>query len=114
MNMADGRPRWQTSRRSRCRCTTSPITRGWKYKTLGIVSYGGISAGTRSANQVRIPASGVGLYIVGPAVNIPFAGQIVREGKLDANEQTHRAVPLMLDEMLKVDRALRTLRADEG
>jgi NAD(P)H-dependent FMN reductase len=90
------------------------LSREWKYKTLGIVSYGGISAGTRSANQVRIPASGVGLYIVGPAVNIPFAGQIVREGKLDANEQTHRAVPLMLDEMLKVDRALRTLRADEG
>ena len=46
-------------------------------------------------------------------MNIPFAGQIVRDGKLDANEQTHRAVPLMLDELLKVDAALRTLRDAE-
>jgi hypothetical protein len=52
--------------------------------------------------------------MVGPAVNIPFAGQIIREGKLDANEQTHRAVPLMLDEMLKVEAALSTLRAAES
>jgi hypothetical protein len=47
---------------------------------------------------------------VQPAVSIPFAGQLVREGKLDANEQMHRAVPLMLDELLKVDGALRALR----
>jgi NAD(P)H-dependent FMN reductase len=86
------------------------LSQEWKYKALGVVSYGGISAGTRSSNALRIPASGVGLFQVQPAVSIPFAGQLVREGKLDANEQMHRAVPLMLDELLKVDGALRALR----
>jgi NAD(P)H-dependent FMN reductase len=86
------------------------LNREWKYKALGVVSYGGISAGTRSSNELRVAASALGLFQVLPAVSIPFAGLAVGEDTLAENEHARRSVPLMLDEMKKVDGALRVLR----
>jgi NAD(P)H-dependent FMN reductase len=82
----------------------------WKYKALGLVSYGGVSAGTRSTTDLRGMIGALGMYQVVPAVNIPFARQKLEDGRLVANEIMNDAVPALLDELLKVDAALRTLR----
>jgi NAD(P)H-dependent FMN reductase len=85
------------------------LSQEWAYKACGVVSYGGISAGTRSSNSLRILTSALLLLQVGPAVNIPFVGGQVENGQFNPAEQTERAVAPMLDELLRVDGALRTL-----
>lgn len=82
----------------------------WRYKALGVVSYGGISAGTRAAVQLREMIGALSIFQIAPAVNIPFVRQKLDGDRLVANDQMNEAVPVMLDELLKVDAALRQLR----
>lgn len=88
----------------------SYLAKEWEYKALGVVSYGGISAGTRGAAQLRIPVGALGMFQVGPAVNIPFIAKQVSGDEFAANDSNDRAADAMLDELFKVDGALRTLR----
>jgi len=44
------------------------------------------------------------------SVNIPFHTQFIRDGQFHANEVLEQAVPAMLDELLRLDGALRPLR----
>jgi NAD(P)H-dependent FMN reductase len=88
----------------------SYLGKEWKYKTLGIVSYGGVSAGTRGSTNTRALVGALGLYQVHPAVNIPFVARKIKDGVLESDEFMARAVPTMLDEMLNVDSALKQLR----
>ena len=83
----------------------------WKHKALGIVSYGGVSAGTRAVTLLRPVVSAMGLVMVANAVNIPFVAQFVDdEGQFHANDTLQEASLAMLDELAKLDGALRTLR----
>jgi hypothetical protein len=45
------------------------------------------------------------------SVNIPFHTQFIRDGRFHANEVLEQAVTAMLDELLRLDAALRPLRA---
>src|SRR5580658_5618439 len=49
----------------------------WANKPLGIVSYGGVSAGTRATQMLKQVVSAVKLVPVTDAVNIPFVQQLL-------------------------------------
>ena len=84
----------------------------WAHKAAGIVSYGGVSAGLRSAEMTRRVLGALSMFPVNAAVSIPFVSKLLdSDGELHANETMDDAASAMLDELLKVDTALRHLRS---
>ena len=86
------------------------LSQEWRHKALGFVSYGGIAAGTRSVQQLKQVTGAVGLVSVQSLVNIAWVGQKIADGELQADQAMEDAARAMLDEMLTLDGALRTLR----
>ncbi len=84
----------------------------WKDKAAGFVSYGGIAAGTRAVQQLKQVITTLKMVPVFESVNIPFHAQFIREGRFHANDVLEQAATAMLDELLRVDGALRELRAE--
>jgi NAD(P)H-dependent FMN reductase len=83
----------------------------WRHKAVGFVSYGGVAAGTRAVQQLKTVVGAVGMYPGQIAVNIPFVQQFLGEdGTVNANDVMQEAADGMLDELLRLDGALRTLR----
>jgi NAD(P)H-dependent FMN reductase len=88
------------------------LNQEWKYKPLGFVSYGGVSAGTRAAQMIKQVATTLGMYPIFEAVSIPFVAEFVGEGgAIVPNEVMEKAAASMLDELVRVSAALRPLRA---
>jgi NAD(P)H-dependent FMN reductase len=83
----------------------------WKHKPLGIVSYGGVSAGLRGVAALKPTLVALQLNVAFNAVNIPFMAQFVDdEGTFAPNDTLQEASLAMLDELVKLDGALRVLR----
>jgi NAD(P)H-dependent FMN reductase len=83
----------------------------WQYKPVGFVSYGGISAGTRSVQMVKQVVTTLKMYALPEAVSIPFVAQFVDdEGVVQANETMEQAADAMLSELLRVSEAFAVLR----
>jgi NAD(P)H-dependent FMN reductase len=85
----------------------------WKDKAIGFVSYGGIAAGTRAVQQLKQIVTTLKMVPVFESVNIPFHAQFIdEEGEVQANDIMVQAASAMLDEMARIDSALRSLRGD--
>jgi NAD(P)H-dependent FMN reductase len=82
----------------------------WSYKACAFVSYGGVSAGTRSVQTAKLMATGFKMVPIVEAVNIPFFSQLMENGIFKSNETADKAVPVMLDELLRWTDALKVLR----
>lgn len=83
----------------------------WKYKPLGLVSYGGVSAGTRAAQMIKQVVTTLGMFPIFEAVSIPFVAQFVGGGgEIVPNEVMTKAATAMLDELLRVSAAFEQLR----
>jgi NAD(P)H-dependent FMN reductase len=84
----------------------------WAYKPLGFVSYGGISAGTRATQMIKQVATTLKLFPIPEAVSIPFVARFIGEhGELEPNDVMERAADGMLEELARVSKALKPLRA---
>jgi NAD(P)H-dependent FMN reductase len=84
----------------------------WKHKPVGFVSYGGVAAGTRAVQQIKQVVTTLSMFPLFEAVSIPFHTQFIDEdGRVQANEVMEKASTVMLDELLRVEAALRPLRA---
>lgn len=84
----------------------------WAYKPVGLVSYGGVSAGLRAAQMIKQVVTTLKMTPVVEAVSIPFVAQFVGdEGEIEANEVMERAADAMLTELRRYTDALRPLRA---
>jgi NAD(P)H-dependent FMN reductase len=87
----------------------------WQYKPVGLVSYGGISAGTRAAQMVKQVVTTLKMTPLPEAVSIPFVAQFVDdEGEVRPSEVMEQSATAMLNELLRVSEALRPLRADNS
>ena len=85
----------------------------WKYKPVGFVSYGGVAAGTRAVQQLKQVVTTVKMFPVFEAVSIPFHTQFIdEEGNVQANEVMEQAGDAMLDELVRTEEALRSLRPE--
>jgi NAD(P)H-dependent FMN reductase len=84
----------------------------WQNKPAGIVSYGGVAAGTRAAQMLKQVFSGVRLVPVTDSVNIPFVREkLDQDGRLKPNEIMEQAAGAMLDELARYAGALKPLRS---
>lgn len=86
------------------------LSKEWAYKPLGIVSYGGVAAGTRSAQMLKQIAVVLKMMPIPEAVAIPMFSQHLKEGKFTPGEVQEKAVEVMLRELRRWAEALATLR----
>jgi NAD(P)H-dependent FMN reductase len=84
----------------------------WQHKPVGFVSYGGVAAGTRALQQLKQVVTALKLLPVTEAVNIPFVAQFIEDGELVPNDVMEEAAVAMLDELVRIEAALRPLRED--
>jgi NAD(P)H-dependent FMN reductase len=83
----------------------------WAYKPVGLVSYGGVAAGTRAAQMLKQVVTTLRMTPVFEAVSIPFVhGMINEDDQLEPNDVLVAAAKAMLDELRRVSDALRPLR----
>ena len=83
----------------------------WAHKPVAFVSYGGVSAGTRSVQMAKQVVTTLRMFPLTEAVSIPFVQQFVDdEGRLQPNETMEGAAKAMLDELVATEQALRPLR----
>lgn len=84
----------------------------WAYKAAAIVSYGGVSAGTRGAQVTRSLLTALKVMPMFEAVNIPFFAQYLNKetGVFDPGDVQAKAAVAMLDELFKWSTALKTMR----
>lgn len=84
----------------------------WSYKPLGFVSYGGVSAATRSVQQTKLIAVALKMMPMFESVAIPFFAKNIDEetGRFDPGEVQEKASVAMLDELLRWAGALKPLR----
>jgi NAD(P)H-dependent FMN reductase len=86
----------------------------WQYKPVGFVSYGGVAAGTRAVQMLKLIVTTLRMTPVFEAVSIPFVAQFLDdEGELQANETMENAATAMLHELVRVAAALAPLRSGE-
>ncbi|MFT3889353.1 MAG: NADPH-dependent FMN reductase [Arachnia sp.] len=83
----------------------------WNRKPVGFVNWGGNSGGTRAQAALRPVVGALGLVITKGNVEINFPQkQLSEEGEFEPNEQQATVLKLQLDEMERLDEALRPLR----
>jgi NAD(P)H-dependent FMN reductase len=87
----------------------------WHYKPAGIVSYGGVAAGTRAAQMLKQVLTTLRITPVFEAVSIPFVSQFIdEEENVVPNDVMTASAKAMFDELVRVNEALLPLRAGEG
>lgn len=86
----------------------------WGYKPAGIVSYGGVSAGTRAATNLKGDLVVFKTVALPEAVNLPFFTESINEqNELVVNDISKKAAKTMLDELLKWTKALKPMRSGD-
>src|SRR5580698_9624965 len=84
----------------------------WQHKAAGIVSYGGIAAGTRAAQMLKQVLTALKIVPMVEAVNIPFVhSHLDEDGRLKPTEAMEASATAMLDELLRWTESMRSLRA---
>jgi len=84
----------------------------WQYKPVGLVSYGGVSGGTRAVQMIKQVVTTLKMTPVVEAVSIPFVHQLLDEDRrLLPNDVMTGSAKAMLDELVRFAEALRPLRA---
>jgi len=89
------------------------LSKEWAYKPVGFVSYGGVSAGTRSVQMTKQIVTALKMMPMAEAVAIPFFTQFLDKEKdlFTPPSSQEDAGKIMLDELLKWAQALRPMRA---
>lgn len=83
----------------------------WAYKPFGAVSYGGISAGLRGYQELKV--LGVAMKMV-PVIDgpvIPFALTMIKDGVFEPTPIVAETLPFHLDELYRWTEALMPLQA---
>jgi len=83
----------------------------WQRKPAGIVSYGGVAAGTRATQMLKQVLTAVKIMPVPESVNIPFVAQYLDEDRrFKSSELIDASATAMLDEVLAWAEPLAELR----
>jgi NAD(P)H-dependent FMN reductase len=86
----------------------------WNYKAAGIVSYGGVSGGTRAANSLKADLSSLKLVPLFEAVNFPFFSKNINDQELlEVNEVSEKAAATMLKELERWTKGLIAIRENK-
>lgn len=86
----------------------------WAYTPVGLVSYGGVSAGTRAAQMLRQVFAALSAPVSVPSVTIPFvANQVDDNGHFTSSPLLDQSAQEMFTELGRLERALRGLREEK-
>ena len=87
----------------------------WAYKPMAFVSYGGVSAGTRSVAMLKPVAAALKLVPLMESVSIPFFAKFIGEDGREfvPGSVQDDAARVMLDELVRWAEALRPMRAHD-
>jgi NAD(P)H-dependent FMN reductase len=85
----------------------------WAHKPVGFVSYGGMAAGTRAVQLLKPVLSDLKMAPVVESVAIPYVSQMMRDGVFRPTEAIIGNAQLMLNELSRLEAALRGLRTAE-
>jgi NAD(P)H-dependent FMN reductase len=85
----------------------------WAYKPVGFVSYGGVSAGTRSVQMTKQVVTSLKMVPLIEAVSIPFFTTFIdaATGAFTPEETQTKAARIMLTELARWADALQAMRA---
>ncbi|MEE4452101.1 NAD(P)H-dependent oxidoreductase [Novosphingobium resinovorum] len=83
----------------------------WAYKPAGFVSYGGMGAGLRSVQELKLTLTAVRMMPIADGVAIPFVMKQIQDGKFASTPIIDAALPFHLDEVLRWTKAMEPLRA---
>ena len=81
----------------------------WQYKPVGLVSYGGVAAGTRAVQALKPVLTALKSVPLNESVNIPFVTQFLKDGQFVPNDTLSASAKTMLDELVRWTSALQTL-----
>jgi NAD(P)H-dependent FMN reductase len=88
------------------------LQREWLHKPAGLVSYGGIAAGTRAAQMLKQVLTTLKIMPLTEAVAIPFVNQLFdAAGQFQPTPAVESSAQAMLDELARVTPVLAALRA---
>jgi NAD(P)H-dependent FMN reductase len=83
----------------------------WNYKPVGLVSYGGISGGLRSAQMSKLQITTVKMMPLTEGVSLPFFEKHIDEnGKFIGYDAANKSAEILLQELLKWTEALKPMR----
>jgi NAD(P)H-dependent FMN reductase len=86
----------------------------WNYKAAGIVSYGGISAGTRAANSLKADLATMSVVPLARGVNFPMFTQfITEEGEFVPNESSHKSAEIMFIDLIRWTKGLKVVKENK-
>ncbi|WP_373353391.1 NADPH-dependent FMN reductase [Pseudoroseicyclus sp. CXY001] len=86
------------------------LSKEWDRKVAGVVCYGGVSGGLRSAQELRLLIANQGMMPLKQTVPVPFFSGKIEEGTLETNEEMEKGLNGMLDELVLWGEALKPLR----
>ena len=87
------------------------LSREWKNKPIGLVSYGGISSGLRAAQMIKQVVTALKMMPLPEQVMIQFAGTHVVDGVFAPDESHQKQATVLLDELVRWAEAMKPLRA---
>lgn len=83
----------------------------WQYKPVGLVSYGGISAGLRASQMLKQVVTTLNMMPIAEQVSLPFfANYIDEDGKFNATESMDTTANNMLQQLLKWSETMKAMR----
>ncbi|OVE79040.1 hypothetical protein BVY00_01405 [bacterium G20] len=82
----------------------------WVDKPVGLISYGGISGGTRAVEQLRSITIELGLINVANAIHFPFFRKTFESGE-QPNESSNENLKKMLDEIVRLHTAFSSIQS---
>jgi NAD(P)H-dependent FMN reductase len=86
----------------------------WNYKPVAFVSYGGVAAGTRSMQALKLVISSLKMVALLEAINLPFfTNYIDANGNFTANESLNKTANAMLDELSRWAENLKAMRGTQ-
>ncbi|WP_442592053.1 NADPH-dependent FMN reductase [Pedobacter sp. AW31-3R] len=85
----------------------------WNFKAAGIVSYGGISAGTRAANALKNDLATFKVVPLYEMVNIPFFTEFLTDEEgFEPTEKSAKAAGVLFKELVRWTKGLKIIKAD--
>lgn len=91
------------------------LSKEWAYKAAGVVSYGGVSGGTRAMNSLKNDLASLKVVALTESVNFPFFQNNINDDNVfEANEISHKAAATMFKQLIRWTKGLRIIREDQG
>ena len=83
----------------------------WNYKPIALVSYGGVSAGTRAAQMLKQVFTNLKMMPLAESVNIPFFSKFIDENEtFNGDEILEKSANTMFKELGKWTKSLKQMR----